>query len=174
MNNILSRVGTLAAGLTLVAALASPAQAAEPPALGADTAAAGPLLKIVFGSLQAFDLEESGEDEIRVRIIGPNGAEYIGWPTNGDEADTKAGTCWVWDYSMCTAGSTERAAGAYKSQTTVAGGSFTIEVWEDDLIGDDLLLRIPVTATGGYQDIEAYSPAGKGFSYRFVGNLEPA
>ncbi|GAA0845405.1 hypothetical protein ACFQVD_23200 [Streptosporangium amethystogenes subsp. fukuiense] len=174
MNNVLSRVGTLAAGLALAAALVSPAQAAEPPALGVDTAAAGPLLKIVFGSLQAFDLEESGEDEIRVRIIGQNGAEYLGWPTNGDEADTKAGTCWVWEYSMCTPGSTERAAGSYKSQTTVAGGSFTIEVWEDDIVGDDLLLRIPVTATGGYQDIEASSPTGKGFSYRFVGNLEPA
>lgn len=128
----------------------------------------------MFGSLQAFDLEESGEDEIRVRIIGQNGAEYLGWPTNGDEVDTKAGTCWVWEYSVCSAGSAERAAGVYKSQTTVAGGSFTIEVWEDDYIGDDLLLRIPVTARGGYQDIDAYSPAGKGFSYRFVGHLEPA
>ncbi|MEV4376066.1 hypothetical protein [Streptosporangium sp. NPDC049644] len=172
MNNILSRVGTLAAGLTLVAALASPAQAAEPSNPGADTAAAGPLLEIVFGSLQAFDLEESGEDEIRVRIIGQNGTEYIGWPTDGGEVDTKAGTCWVWKYSVCTAGSTERAAGSYKSQTTVAGGSFTIEVWEDDLIGDDLLLRIPVTATGGYQEIDASSPAGKGFSYRFRGHLQ--
>ncbi|WP_283136182.1 hypothetical protein [Rhizohabitans arisaemae] len=166
MNNILSKVGTLAAGLTLVAALVPPAQAAQRPAAG------GFLYELVFGSLQAFDLEESGEDEIRVELIAQNGTRYSGWPTNGSDADTKAGTCWVWDFSACTGNYTKRVAGAHNNVIFVsAGQTFTIEVWEDDHIGDDLLLRIPVTATGSHQNITGTTPAGKGFSYQFKGYL---
>ncbi|MDP9863141.1 MULTISPECIES: hypothetical protein [Streptosporangium] len=167
MRTILSRIVTTAAALTLAAALAPPAQA---------VAAAATPLKLVFGSLQAIDLEESGEDEIRVEVKEPNGDHYYIWPTNGDEADTKVGTCWVWtsEASACSPGSSSRSAGPYTHLTVYPGASFTIEVWEDDHIGDDLLLRIPVTPTEGTQYIDASSPAGKGFSYRLVARLEPA
>ncbi|GAA4222787.1 hypothetical protein FHR32_003802 [Streptosporangium album] len=167
MRTILSKAVAAAAALALAAALAPAAHAA---------ARAEGSLKLVFGSLQANDLEESGEDEIRVELKEPNGDKYYIWPTNGDEADTRAGTCWVWtsDAASCSYGYTQRSAGPYSHLTVTSGASFTIEVWEDDHIGDDLLLRVPVTATGGTQYIDVTTPAGKGFSYTLVARLVPA
>ncbi|OUC95375.1 hypothetical protein [Streptosporangium minutum] len=189
MSTMLTRIATAAAALTLTAVLAPPQTALAAPTAPADPAtpppslveasslAAGPL-KLVFGSLQADDLEESGEDEVRVELKEPDGSHYYIWPTNGDEADTKVRTCWVWtsDASDCSAGSTRRAAGPYVHLTGHPGATFTIEVWEDDHIGDDLLLRIPVTIGSGEgtQYINATSPGGKGFSYRLAARIEPA
>ncbi|MER5321958.1 hypothetical protein [Streptosporangium roseum] len=193
MRTILTRIATAAAALTLTAVLAPPQAAlatpttpavptppaTPPPSLipASSLTAPGPL-KLVFGSLQADDLEESGEDEVRVELKEPDGSHYYIWPTNGDEADTKVRTCWVWTSyaSDCSAGSTQRAAGPYIHLTAHPGATFTIEVWEDDHIGDDLLLRIPVTIGSGEgpQYINATSPAGKGFSYRLAARIEPA
>ncbi|MER5419334.1 hypothetical protein [Streptosporangium roseum] len=190
MRTILTRIATAAAALTLTAVLAPPQAAlatpttpavptTPPPSLipASSLTAPGPL-KLVFGSLQADDLEESGEDEVRVELKEPDGSHYYIWPTNGDEADTKVRTCWVWTSyaSDCSAGSTQRAAGPYIHLTAHPGATFTIEVWEDDHIGDDLLLRIPVTIGSGEgpQYINATSAAGKGFSYRLAARIEPA
>ncbi|WP_433251198.1 hypothetical protein ACQPYK_05505 [Streptosporangium sp. CA-135522] len=170
MGTIPSRIAAVTAALTLATAFTPPAHAAA-------TAAADPApLKLVFGSLQADDLEESGEDEIRVEVKAP-GEHYYAWPTNGDEADTKVRTCWVWtsDAAACSAGSTQRSAGPYVHLTVHPGATFTIEVWEDDHIGDDLLLRVPVTVTDEQpRRIDVTSPSGKGFSYHLVARLDPA
>ncbi|MEV7968738.1 hypothetical protein AB0O34_22545 [Sphaerisporangium sp. NPDC088356] len=185
MSTFLSRITATAAALTLAAVLAPPAHAASPEPVPVPDAgsqkiisensglAPGPL-KLVLGSLQAYDLEESGQDEVRIEVKADGGEWYKMWPTNGTEANTKVNTCWVLTSTAagCSPGSAQPSAGPYVHLTLAPGARFTIEVWEDDVIGDDLLLSIPVTVMGGTQIIDASSTPGKGFRYRLVARIE--
>ncbi|WP_405148178.1 hypothetical protein OG589_10180 [Sphaerisporangium sp. NBC_01403] len=181
MSTFLSRITATAAALTLAAVLAPPAHAAAPnPETGPRKIISeksgltpGPL-KLVLGSLEAYALEESGRDEVRIEVKAGGGEWYKMWPTNGTEANTYAGNCWVLTSTAanCSPGSSPLPAGPYVHLTLVPGARFTIEVWEDDVIGDDLLLSIPVTVMGGTQMIDASTPPGKGFKYRLVARIE--
>ncbi|MGC5009135.1 hypothetical protein ACLQ2R_00060 [Streptosporangium sp. DT93] len=179
MRTTLSRIAATAAALSLATFLATPAGAvaADPGERKVRLTSGAPLageLVLVLGSLEAFDLEESGQDEVRVELK-ENGGTYYMWPTNGKEAETRLGYCWTWTSAAAKcSGGTRRSAGPYTRLTVAPGASFTIEVWEDDHIGDDLLLSIPVISNGGPQEIEGRSTSGKGFSYGLSARIEVA
>ncbi|MFI6506451.1 hypothetical protein ACIBCT_02505 [Streptosporangium sp. NPDC050855] len=178
MRTLLPGVATTAAALSLAAFLAAPAQAAADPGerkvrLKSGAPVAGELV-LVLGSLEAFDLEEKGQDEVRVELKDGQDKYYM-WPTNGEEAETRLGYCWTWTSAAAKcSGSTQRSAGPYTRLTVTPGASFTIEVWEDDHIGDDLLLSIPVIASGEPQAVEGRSTPGKGFNYGLTARIEVA
>ncbi|RJL33401.1 hypothetical protein [Bailinhaonella thermotolerans] len=161
-------------GALALAAAPAPAAAAVPARAGA-TARQAVYHEIVLGSLEALDLEESGEDEVRIEIKAQDGEHWYAWPTNEDEIDTKRYTCWILTSSAegCSPGSVRRAGGPYAHVYAPEGARFVIEVWEDDHIGDDRLLQIPVQVHGP-GDISGSSPAGKGFDYRLTARLVTA
>ncbi|MEU8269566.1 hypothetical protein AB0B89_20705 [Sphaerisporangium sp. NPDC049002] len=181
MSKFLSRITATAAALTLAAILAPAADAASPsPETGpkkivSEKSGLAPLaLNLVLGSLEAYDLEESGQDEVRIELKADNGEWYKLWPTNGSNANTYLGNCWVFTSTAanCSPGSSRLPAGPYVHLTLAPGARFTIQVWEDDLVGDDLLLSVPVTVMGGTQIIDASTPSGKGFKYRLNARIE--
>lgn len=133
---------------------------------------------LVLGSLEARDTEEGPGDEIRVKVKerGGDNSYYHVWPFNDSEMDTEAPTCWVWTSANadCLPGSRPRAAGPYLQLYLDPGAVFDIEVWDDDTIGDDLLMSIRVTVPDAPQRIVGESPAGKNHYYRLVADIERA
>ncbi|MFD8529369.1 hypothetical protein ACFV0L_18315 [Streptosporangium canum] len=149
------------AGLLLVLPLtqAAPAEAHR---------GSGELL-IRLASLYAADISESGHDELYMLRSG-NG---LVWPSQYPGISVAQNDCIVFDSTRaaCPPGSNERAAGDHNINwaTLMAAPNeqLTLELQEEDLIGDDKLGSVRITAVEGRSSTVTWAKSGD-FEYRFA------
>ncbi|MEU4832030.1 hypothetical protein [Streptosporangium sp. NPDC023615] len=155
--------------LTLPLAHAAPASAGH----------ASDELMIRLESLYASDISESGgHDELYLLRKG-NG---LVWPGEYPGISVAANDCIVFgaDSSMCPDGSNVRPAGDQNvnwANLRAAGGEqVTLELWDEDLIGDDKLGSSTITAAEGDSGTVLWRKSGDWryhFNYRVTTNPWP-
>ncbi|RJL23637.1 hypothetical protein [Bailinhaonella thermotolerans] len=145
----------LLAALTLIHA--APARAQAPGDL---------LVRLI--SVYAQDISESGHDELYLLRRG-NG---LVWPGEYPGISTAQNDCIVFDSSRadCPEGSNVRAAGDHNinwANLVVAPNTqLTLELWDEDLVGDDKLGSLGLTAVEGRRWDLTWAKSGE-YSYRF-------
>ncbi|MDP9869354.1 MULTISPECIES: hypothetical protein [Streptosporangium] len=160
MTNLWRRTAAVA-GLLLVLPLmqAAPASAHR---------SSGELL-IRLISLYAADISESGHDELYMLRSG-NG---LVWPSQYPGISTAQNDCIVFDSSRaaCPPGSNVRAAGDqninWANLTAAPNEQLTLELQEEDLVGDDKLGSVRITAVAGRSWELTWAKSGD-FEYRFA------
>ncbi|RJL33402.1 hypothetical protein [Bailinhaonella thermotolerans] len=122
------------------------AVAALVPAGTARAADGAPYVRVHLDQIIAYDLEESGHDEIFVRMYHDgSGKPFQAWPMKeGDELSVAARDC-VSFREACPAGTNQRSGGGFYAPRYPTNLKFLyVQLWEDDLAGDDLLMNVPV------------------------------
>ncbi|GAA2907660.1 hypothetical protein GCM10010517_74080 [Streptosporangium fragile] len=108
-------------------------------------------LLVRLTSLYAVKISESGHDELYILRSG-NG---LVWPSQYPGISTARNDCIVFDSSRadCPPGSNVRLAGDqnvnWANLTAAPNGQLTLELKEEDLVGDDTLGTVRVTAIAG-------------------------
>ncbi|WP_433251201.1 hypothetical protein ACQPYK_05510 [Streptosporangium sp. CA-135522] len=103
-----------------------------------------PMVKIVLESFIAYDLEESGHDEIYVNTQHGGKNRNI-FPTNSHDLSVARDDCVYISGNGCPPGTNSRGYYyAYQPIYPANGTLMMITLYEDDISGDDALLNVPL------------------------------
>ncbi|MEV7968739.1 hypothetical protein AB0O34_22550 [Sphaerisporangium sp. NPDC088356] len=138
----------------------------------ADTA---PMVRVVLESFMAYDLEESGHDEIFVMAQRGNKAQRL-FPQSDSYLSVAKNDCVSINGGYCPVGSRLRSFRAVNTPSYPADGQLLMVVlWDDDLSGDDALVNVPLWPQPISQNEHHREEADiNGYHYVIEFRLEPA
>ncbi|ACZ83989.1 hypothetical protein [Streptosporangium roseum] len=111
---------------------------------GAAYAEPAPMVRVVLESFTAYDLEESGHDEVYVIAQYQGKARQL-FPTNTGELSVARNDCIYISGDSCPAGTNHRGYySAHKPSYTANGTLLMVALREDDIAGDDTLINVPL------------------------------
>ncbi|MFI6506452.1 hypothetical protein ACIBCT_02510 [Streptosporangium sp. NPDC050855] len=132
-----------------------------------------PNVRVSLLSIVAYELEESGHDEIYVIAQKDKTVKRV-FPYNDDDLSVARFDCVHVAGDACPEGTNTRSVNSGSATFPADGRLLMVALMEDDHIGDDVLINVPLwpkpISETQYQPHEANI---NGYHYRFVFRLEP-
>lgn len=111
---------------------------------GAAYAEPAPMVRVVLESIVAYDLEESGHDEVYVIAQYEGNVRQL-FPTRFGELSVARNDCIYISGDGCPPGTTYRGYYAANEPSYTANGKLLmVALREDDISGDDTLINVPI------------------------------
>lgn len=142
---------------------------------GAAYAEPAPKVRVVLENIVAYDLEESGHDEVYV-IAQYDGKALQLFPTRTGEFSVARNDCIYFGGNGCPPGTNYRGyQSANEPSYTANGKLLMVALREDDISGDDTLINVPIWPQPISETQYFREEANiNGYHYAFNFRLEPS
>ncbi|MDP9863140.1 MULTISPECIES: hypothetical protein [Streptosporangium] len=134
-----------------------------------------PMVRVVLESFIAYNLEESGHDEIYVQTQRDGKTRQL-FPTNTGALSVAVNDCVYISGDGCPPGTNYRGYyNANKPSYTADGKLLMVTLYDDDISGDDPLVNVPIWPQPISENQYFREDADiNGYHYAFNFRLEPA